>query len=366
MGNDADTHAGLARILDANLNRATEGLRFAEDLARFVLNDAGVSGAFKSIRHEVVQAVAGMMDPADMLGARDTPGDAGTVLSTPGERSRPTLAAAARAACGRAQEALRVLEESAKVLTRHEAARTLEALRYRLYTAGQRLALALMRPACPQWRLCVLVSERLCVHMPWERVVERAVLGGADCVQLREKDLEGSALLGRATRLVERCRGLVGPTGTRPHVIVNDRPDVAVLAGADGVHLGQTDLPVAAARRIVGDRMWIGVSTANLDQARKAAADGADYVGLGPMFPSGTKPKDTLAGVEYLRAFVAEFGAGDATVRQRAFLPYLAISGITAANAPILRAAGCRGIAVSNAVCGAEDPKRACEQLLGA
>jgi thiamine-phosphate pyrophosphorylase len=340
-------------MIDANLNRATEGLRVADDLARFVLNDAPLCGEFKAIRHGVVAAARVFWG---VLAERDTVGDVGTAVSTPGEMSRPTLAAAAEAACGRAQEAVRVLEEAAKVAGLREAAKALEALRYRTYTAARTLILRLQRPPCPQWRLCVLVTESLCVHMPWERVVEAAIAGGADCIQLREKTLESGELLRRATRLVEICRrvGSGGGGGLSVGVIINDRPDIAALSRADGVHLGQSDLPVAAARKIVGERSWIGVSTANLDQARRAVADGADYVGLGPMFPSGTKPKDTLAGVDYLRAFLSE----------RMPLPHLAISGITPDNIPVLRAGGGQGVAVSSAVCSASDPKAACEALL--
>jgi thiamine-phosphate pyrophosphorylase len=354
MGNTPEMHAGLARMIDANLNRATEGLRVADDLARFVLKSAPLCAEFKTIRHGVVAAAAPLGATVGGIEHRDTPGDVGTTVSTQGEMNRPSLASAAEAACGRAQEAVRVLEESAKVAGFGEAARSLEALRYRTYTAARTLILKLKRSACPQWRLCVLVTESLCVHMPWERVVEAAIAGGADCLQLREKTLEGGELLRRATRLVEIARG-------RAAVIINDRPDVAALSEADGVHLGQSDLPIAAARRIVGERSWIGVSTANLDQARRAAAEGADYVGLGPMYPSGTKPKDTLAGVEYLRAYLSGGAAG---ASERLPLPHLAISGITTANIDQLRAAGCQGVAVSSSVCGAPNPKAACEALL--
>ncbi|MEO1236997.1 MAG: thiamine phosphate synthase, partial [Planctomycetota bacterium] len=167
---------------------------------------------------------------------------------------------------------------------------------------------------------------------------------GVDCIQLREKDLEDADLLDRAAHVAQRCRA------HGASAIVNDRPDLALLSNADGVHLGQTDLPPSEVRKLVGHQLLIGVSTANLDQAHAAKAGGADYVGIGPMFPTTTKHKPTLAGPAYLRAFLADHQLHD--------LPHLAIGGITPApgNLPELIEAGVRGIAVSSAVCASEDP----------
>jgi thiamine-phosphate pyrophosphorylase len=177
-------------------------------------------------------------------------------------------------------------------------------------------------------------------------------------VQLREKALEGGELLARARRLVEIVREVRGEERAGlPAVVVNDRPDVALLAGADGVHLGQTDLPIAEVRRLAGFRLLVGVSTANLEQARAAVRGGADYCGVGPMFATRTKDKPVLSGPEYLRGYV-----GDPATSLR---PHLAIGGITPENVGRLYEVGCRGIAVSAVVCGAEDPAGVCRALLG-
>jgi thiamine-phosphate pyrophosphorylase len=349
---------GVLRLVDANLNRATEGLRVADDLARFVLDDGGLSGEFKAIRHGVVEAVrATGVDAAARLLSRDTVGDVGTGLTASGEHKRADVASVAEAACGRAAEAMRAIEEACKLLGAAGSARDVEALRYRLYTAGARLTLKLSSGRSGrQWRLCVLVTEALCTQHSWERVVEEAIAGGADCLQLREKTMEAGEVLVRAKRLVEIARASARADGSRASVVINDRPDVALLAGADGVHVGQHDLPVAAVRKLAGFTLAVGVSTANLEQAKRARADGADSVGLGPMFVSGTKPKPELAGLGYLRAFLADAEVGN--------MPHLAISGITPENVGELWAAGCRGVAVSSVVCGARDPKAVCEKLL--
>jgi thiamine-phosphate pyrophosphorylase len=130
--------------------------------------------------------------------------------------------------------------------------------------------------------------------------------------------------------------------------IVNDRPDIASLSEADGVHLGQDDLSVREARRVLGAAALIGVSTHNIEQVREAVRDGAGYLGIGPTFPSGTKSFGTFPGLEFVRQAAAETS-----------LPLFVIGGVTLDNVPALQAAGGRRVAVSQAVCQADDPRQA-------
>ncbi len=344
----------LLRILDANANRAREALRVLEDIARFALDRADLAAACKALRHDLREALA-PIDPASLLASRDTPSDVGTSISAPGEYARPGIAGIARANASRLAESLRSLEETLKALDLPDVSRTIEQSRYRAYEL-ERLLLFALSPIAPQPRLCVLLTESLCTYHPWQRVAELAVEGGADALQLREKKLSDAELLVRARWLVDLARSHARPRGgSRPHIVINDRPDIALLAGADAVHLGQTDLPVREARELIAWKLAIGVSTSNLDQARRALRDGADSFGLGPMFPSTTKPKDFLAGPAYLREYLA-----DPLLRDR---PHLAISGITAANARDLAVLGCRGIAISSAVCSSPDPRSAAAEL---
>jgi len=134
--------------------------------------------------------------------------------------------------------------------------------------------------------------------------------------------------------------------------VVNDRLDVALAAGADGVHLGQDDMPALHARRIMGNDKIIGISTHNLDQARRAVADGADYIGVGPIFKSPTKPRDFLPGLEYAAAAVREIP-----------IPKIAIAGITPENVDKVRAVGISAIAVTAAVTGRENAAAAAREL---
>ncbi len=339
-----------ARLIDASANRAREGLRTLEDIARFVLNDRDLCAAIKGIRHELSGAVAALpVAPGLLCAARDTPGDVGTGVSTAREQSREDLLAVASAAAKRTGEAIRSIEEVSKTLAAD--ARAFEAMRYRVYDAERTLLLALGRQA-PQWRLCVLITASLCESMPWERVAELAIEGGADCLQLREKDLPDGELLARARALVAIAR----PSGVS--VIINDRPDIALLSAADGVHLGQGDLDPGQARRVLGQGALVGVSTSCVDDARRAVETGASYCGLGPMFPSTTKPRPGLAGPEYARAYLTDPITKDT--------PHLAISGIGAGNASRLAAIGVRGVAVSSEVCAAKAPDEACRAILSA
>jgi thiamine-phosphate pyrophosphorylase len=342
----------VLRIIDANANRAREALRVMEEAARFILNDEPLCRSLKGLRHDFSQTIAGV---PGLEASRDTPGDVGASISTVSEQSRGSAAEVVIAAGKRLSESLRAIEEYGKTLGDSIGAAgfasVIERLRYAGYDIEQRLNRAMGSGLRKQWRLCVLLTDALCKNesdpaRSWRSVLEHALDAGADCIQLREKSMDAGWLLERAKQVVSISAG-------RASVIINDRPDVALLAGANGVHLGQTDLPCAEVRRIVGRQLIVGVSASNLEQAKRAMQDGADYCGVGPMFATTTKHKDVIVGPAYLREYLAWDG-----------LPHLAIGGITPSNVGELRTAGARGIAVSSAVCAAKDPGAAAHALL--
>jgi thiamine-phosphate pyrophosphorylase len=329
-----------ARIMDASSNRAREALRVLEDYCRFVLEDALLTGEWKQLRHDLTAAL-GDLPPELLLQARDTPGDVGTTLSTEQEQQRHSLLAVIQAGCKRLQEALRSLEEVGKMRSPGLGKR-LEELRYRAYTLeGAVLQGAGARQRLAEARLYVLVAASECLH-GLELTIKEAAAGGAQVFQLREKELTDRELLQRA-RLVRRWTRQAGVV-----FILNDRPDIARLAGADGVHLGQEDLSVRDARRILGPGELIGVSTHDPAQLRQAVLDGASYVGVGPTFPSQTKTFAEFAGLDFVRQAMA------ATT-----LPAFALGGITVANANQVISAGANRLAVGRAICQAEDPRAA-------
>ncbi len=334
------------RILDANANRAREALRVMEDGARFLLDDEALTRDLKALRHDVRAAL--VPHEAMLNASRNTPGDVGTTVTVPSEGERSGVRDVVIASGKRLSEALRSIEEYAKSIDRVTAP-AIEALRYRAYELERRLVGAMPTGRARQWALCVLITESLCTHHAWDDVAARALEGGADCLQLREKEMEGAELCRRTQRLLELA------SQHDAQVIVNDRLDVALAAGAHAVHLGQSDLPLDKARAIAGNRLLIGVSTSTLEQASGAMRGGADYCGVGPMFPTTTKHKPEIAGPAYLRAYLDHTPA---------LPPHLAIGGVTPENIHELREAGVRGVAVSSCVCGAKDPAKACKELL--
>ncbi|MFM9956988.1 MAG: thiamine phosphate synthase [Phycisphaerales bacterium] len=384
------------RIIDANANRAREALRVMEDAARFVLDHQPLCARLKALRHELALALAcipGVQDGA-ALAWRDTHADVGTGVRGANEYERQGVRSVVVAAGKRLTEALRSIEEYAKCIEvqrlsepflsnplhgenhperigtrpgepchQSSAATLIEALRYRAYDAERDLVLALGAGSMPTVpRLCVVLTESLCSHHTWLEVARRAVEGGAGMIQLREKSLDSRELLARALALVEMCRAATAHTSGGVAVIINDRPDIALLSGADGVHLGQSDLRVREARKVLGTDRLVGVSTENLEQAHAARHEGADYCGVGPMFPTTTKQKPRLAGTAYLREYLEV---------NPPMVPCLAIGGVSGRTIPELMEAanftgpaGRWGVAVSSAVCSSEDPGRVCRGIL--
>jgi thiamine-phosphate pyrophosphorylase len=180
-------------------------------------------------------------------------------------------------------------------------------------------------------------------------ILDAAIAGGARMVQLREKTWPSGRLLPLAERLRARCRQ-AGVT-----FVMNDRVDLALVLEADGVHLGQDDLPPRLARPLLRPGMILGVSTHSVEQARRAQADGADYVAVGAMFPTQTKPDFELVGPALVRA-----------VRVEIHVPLVGIGGITPQNAGDVIRAGADGVAVISAVCAAPDPAAASADFLDA
>jgi thiamine-phosphate pyrophosphorylase len=335
----------LLRIIDASLNRAGEGLRVVEDYLRFVVDDALLTREAKALRHDLTEAAAAVAS-VDRHAARDTTADVGTGISTAGERQRADTWAVCAASLKRSAQSLRSLEEYGKLLSPEFAAR-IETLRYRLYTLEKAIDVGRSsRDRLEGVTLCVLVDGQPSAA-DFERLIAMLVDAGAGMIQLRDKSLNDRDLVARARLLRQLTR-------EKPTLaIVNDRADVAAAADADGVHLGQEDLMVKDARAIVGTQMLIGVSTHNIEQARAAVLEGANYLGAGPTFPSGTKKFETFAGLEYLR----QVSGG---IR----LPTFAIGGINAKNLRDVLGTGMTRVAVGGGVTAANDPAVAARDLV--
>ncbi|WP_309119703.1 thiamine phosphate synthase [Paenibacillus sp.] len=195
-------------------------------------------------------------------------------------------------------------------------------------------------------KLYVITGEAYHPGRELLEVMEAAIRGGADIVQLRDKTSTGAALLAKAKAL----RALTRRWGAL--FIVNDDLEVALEAEADGVHLGQDDLAIGEARRLAGSRLLIGISTHNLAQALEAERAGADYIGVGPVYPTPTKPG---------RAPVTTSYVAEAAARIR--IPFFAIGGISPETADDVLAAGARRLCAVSAVTGSADPADVCRAL---
>jgi len=336
--------AAVARILDANANRTAEALRVVEEFVRFDLCDGSLAACVKELRHSLAGVLAGASFQ-HINRVRNSTTDVGRTIKTERELERCDVGDVVTAAFRRATQALRVLEEYTKIVS-PSAAREFEALRYKLYDLEHAVAVRTRGQAtlCDM-KLYVIVSESACA-LPWLRCVADAVKGGADCVQLREKTLSDAELLARAVALVDVCRG----TNTR--VVINDRADIARLSGADGVHVGQGDLSVADARKIVGPSRIVGVSTHTIEQARSAMTASPDYIAVGPMFPTTTKPQSHIAGPSLL-----------ARIRGETSLPLVAIGGINCDRVDEVLSAGADCLCVCSAVISQSDPMSAAEAI---
>lgn len=332
------------RTLDAAANRGREGLRVVEDFLRFHLDDAHLTARLKSFRHKLT-SVLKQLDPDALLAARATESDVGTQITTTGEMLRSHPVDVVRANLKRVQESLRTLEEFGKVIS-PVLGEELGTLRYEFYTLEKAILLThASRHTLAERNLYLLVTEELCHHGSGPAVRE-ALAAGVSIVQLREKNVPDRKIIEQGNRLRQWTRD------AGALLIMNDRPDLAVLTEADGVHVGQEELSVRDARRIVGPRRLIGVSTHSIEQARQAVLDGADYIGVGPVFPSTTKQFDQFAGLEFVRQVAAEIA-----------LPWFAIGGINDKNLQAVSEAGALRVAVSSAICSAEHPGNATRQL---
>ncbi len=323
----------LERVLDANFNRAREALRVLEDLVRFGRDDAPAQARLKALRHRL----AALEKPRALrwLAARDSVRDVGRGSDLPGDGGPGALASAN---FKRLQEALRSIEEAARgrdpVLRRGAAG-----LRYDAYEAERLDLPPLVRLGRVEpVRLYVLVDPAR-DDRPVGRVAAAAARGGAGMIQLRMKGASPRDLRRAAREVAAACRG------EGALFIANDRP----LPGADGVHVGLTDLGIDGVRRRLPADGIVGATTHSMAEARRALA--ADYLSCGPMFRTDAKPGLAPRGLSYWDRVV------------RLGRPVFAIGGITAERLPGLRRRGIDRVAVGAGVAGARDVEAAARRF---
>lgn len=297
------------RLIDANANRACEGLRVIEDVARFYLNDPALQTQLRNFRHQIRQSI-----PPEVLWKRETEGDVGRRSKGEAKLSLPQMVSAN---AKRVEEALRVLEDC---LPRK--ASKFQAARFYIYKVEKQLLGRLRRPLI---RGVYVITDN-------PNTALKALKDGASVIQFRDKlsSMQTKLRLAREFRKIT-CDHHVP-------LIINDHPDLALLVEADGVHLGQQDYPIALVRKLLPEWMCIGRSTHSLEQGLQAQKQGADYIGVGPVFPTPTKAGRPAVGLSYVRQ-----------AAKHVRIPWVAIGGIDKNNVGAVVASGAPCIAVIRA-----------------
>lgn len=336
----------MKRIIDANLNRASEAARILEEIARFLLEDKELSEKLKNIRHKINSAQE--ENYGEYLGARDTENDIGVDIINATDRTN--VESIFKANIKRLQQALRTLAEYSGMAP--EMAKMFEKLRYSSYTL-EKIMWEKLKEKFNQIKLSdkklylVTNSDQFESEDKFLDAIASALEGGVDILQLREKNMTANRILKLGKKIKQLC------SQYDVTFIINDRVDIAAILEADGVHLGQDDLDVKSARDILGTNAIVGVSTHAPEQALKAVEEGADYIGVGPVFATPTKQGRIPVGLEYVK-----------WASENISIPAFAIGGIDLQNVTEVLDFGIKKVAVVRAIINAESPQKAAEEFI--
>jgi thiamine-phosphate pyrophosphorylase len=337
----------LLRIIDANLNRIGEGLRVLEEAARFALNDPVLSESLKGLRHQL--SVRDLDTKLHYLSARDSVADVGADITTSFQNQNRNLVESVMANARRVEEALRVMEEISKVEGVVLDSQTYQDARFKLYTIEKGLVGRLARDdkSARIYGLYAVIDADCLKGRHVIEVASQVLAGGVKLIQLRDKTSGKRDLLVLALDVKTLC------DQNDALLIINDHLDIALASDADGLHVGQEDLPVKTARALLPIDKLIGCSVTNVKEAQKAGEDGADYLACGAVYATATKPECPVVGLEALRE-----------IKKTVNLPLVAIGGINIENLPDVFAAGADAAAVVSAVVLARSPERAAREML--
>ncbi len=346
----------LLRMIDANLNRSSEGLRVLEDFARFLLNDAELGQRLRTLRHDLARETKSLS--LGLLSQRDSEHDVGHPYRvSPSEKklnmkttSPQGLLDLVTANAKRVEESLRVIEELAKLpeMSPMLNSARFEQARFNLYTLERYLVSKVSRrdkiERIPG--LYVILDRQFLAGRDELDIANQIIEGGAKVIQFRDKQSNKGELL----LVAQKVRELCSQAGVL--FIINDYLDLAMAVDADGLHIGQGDLPLPVVRRQLPIDKIIGCSVTTVSLATKAQDEGADYIAVGSIFPTATKKGATVVGVDILKE-----------LKRIVLAPLIAIGGINQNNVGEVVSAGADAIAVISAVLGEKDIKGAVQKL---
>ncbi len=336
----------LLRVLDANLNRSSEAMRVLEDAARFSLNDTSLSQQLRALRHQLrhQSELLGIK----LLSRRNSKEDVGTGKA---KEIQKDFVDVIRANAMRAEESLRVIEELARTpgLSNFLNSAELESNRFALYTLEQELVSRLLRQdsAARLRGLYVILDLQVLGNRDALAASREIIAAGASTLQLRDKKGNKRELLPLAREISSICKA------AGALFIVNDHLDLALASDADGIHIGQKDMPISDMRKAMPIEKIIGCTVNTREQAISAQEQGADYISLGAIFPTETKENAIVIGIERLKE-----------VRAATSAPLAAIGGITGDNVNQVIAAGADCVAISSAILCQDDIGAATARLL--
>jgi thiamine-phosphate pyrophosphorylase len=342
------------RMIDANLNRCSEGLRVLEDVARFILNDAELCQQLRTLRHDLARETESLS--VELLSQRDAGHDVGHMSSREKELNMKTsslqgLLDLVTANAKRVEESLRVVEELAKLpeISSVLNSASFDQARFALYTLERDLISRILRRDKIEGMagLYVILDRQFLVGSDEQDIARQIIEGGARVIQLRDKQSKMGELLLVAQKLRELC------SKADVLFIINDYLDLAMAVDADGLHVGQEDLPLPVVRRELPIDKIVGCSVTTLSQATKAQAEGADYIAVGSIFPTTTKKEATVVGLNILKE-----------LKRTISTPLVAIGGINQNNIGEVVSAGADAIAVISAVLDEEDIRTAVQKLV--
>ncbi|MCK5348043.1 MAG: thiamine phosphate synthase [Desulfobacula sp.] len=334
-----------SRLLDANINRSAEGLRVLEDIARFRFDNQSMSQDIRRLRHKVRDLFKGRHK--EFLLSRDSFNDVGMTTSLQQTTdARKDLKDTVLSNFKRVQEAFRSMEEILKTKEEYPAGKKIERLRFQVYSLEPEF-LSFFERQLPRGIYGIL-GEKFSLGRTNVEVAKQMVAARIDVIQYREK-LKNKTLKQIFIECLE-IRKITEDTGIP--FIINDYADIAMMVGADGIHQGQDDIPVKALRKIVPN-MMIGCSTHSPEQAKKAIEDGADYIGVGPIFATQTKEDVCDAvGFEYLEHVVKNHD-----------VPFVAIGGIKRHNLRDVLSRGAETICLVTEIIGAQNIEKRIKEI---
>jgi len=341
----------ILKILDANLNRSREGLRVCEDILRFLFQDDKLTKRIKTLRHNLTDVfISSSFNKKEIIQHRNIHTDKTKYFNPEQEFSKKNIEEIFESNIQRVQESLRVLEEITK-LEDINLSKEFKTLRFKAYDVEKVFFLIPTMKKVPfnidDLKLYVILDLDWCKNKDIFKITEDLIVENVKTIQLKGGNSTGKELL----LIGKRLRNLTMKKNI--NLIINDRIDICMALKADGVHLGQQDIPISIARRLLGKEKIIGISTHNVDELYKANKTDADYISIGPIFKSTSKPDLLPIGIDIFNKVAFAINK-----------PLIAIGGINKININKLYGKNLAGIAVINAILSQENVKLATKELI--